>query len=513
MPEWSAGYVADIGYTYGTYAELNPHRARLAFVMAGLMPPKVETACELGFGQGMSINLHGAASTAQWHGTDFNPTQAVFARELAAASGAPVHLYDQSFAEFCSRDDLPDFDFIGLHGIFSWISDENRRIIADFVRRKLRLGGVLYISYNTQPGWAPMVPVRELLAEYANVMGAPGGGSAAHVDQSLAFAERLFGTKPGYLLANPNVAGRFDKTKVQDRNYLAHEYFNRDWVPFQFSQVAALLEQAKLTYACSAHYLDHIDTINLTADQRKLLDEITDPVFSQTVRDFMVNQGFRRDYWVKGPRRLGTIERDHLVLQMRVMLLGDRAAVPLKAVASLGEVTLQPQIYDPLLDFLADGQPHTIGELVGFAAKKHGMTLHQVLQAVFVLTGTGSTVILQDDDVIERARPAAQRLNLRICEMAMSNKALHYLAAPATGGALPLNRFDLLFVLSRAHGGAGPEDWAAYAAMALSRQGERLVIEGKPAESDAQQLQELTVRANKFRDGMLPILIRVGAIA
>jgi SAM-dependent methyltransferase len=302
MPDWSAGYVADIGYTYGTYAELNPHRARLAFALAGLTAPNVVNACELGFGQGMSVNVHAAASDVNWYGTDFNPSQAAFAQELAAASGANAHLYDQSFAEFCSRDDLPDFDFIGLHGIFSWISDENRAVIVDFVRRKLKVGGVLYISYNTQPGWAAMAPVRDLMSDYANVMGAPGGGSVARVEQSIAFIERLFATNPLFLQANPNAGPRFEKAKGMNRSYLAHEYFNRDWVPFAFSSIAKWLEPAKLSYACSAHYLDHIDQINLTADQLKLLGEIGDPVFAQTVRDYMVNQGFRRDYWVRGPR-------------------------------------------------------------------------------------------------------------------------------------------------------------------------------------------------------------------
>ena len=71
---------------------------------------------------------------------------------MATASGAGAQLFDQSFAEFCNRGDLPHFDFIGLHGIWSWISDENRAVIVDFVRRKLAVGGVLYVSYNTQPG-------------------------------------------------------------------------------------------------------------------------------------------------------------------------------------------------------------------------------------------------------------------------------------------------------------------------------------------------------------------------
>ena len=83
MSDWTAGYTTDIDYTYGYYSELNPLRVQLAFLQARLAPPLISTACELGFGQGMSINLHAAASGITWHGTDFNPAQAAFAQEMA----------------------------------------------------------------------------------------------------------------------------------------------------------------------------------------------------------------------------------------------------------------------------------------------------------------------------------------------------------------------------------------------------------------------------------------------
>ncbi|OFW28202.1 MAG: hypothetical protein A3H97_23965 [Acidobacteria bacterium RIFCSPLOWO2_02_FULL_65_29] len=50
-----------------------------------------------------------------------------------------------------------------------------------------------------------------------------------------------------------------------------------------------------------------MDAVNLSADQQAFLKDIPDPMFRQTARDFMVNQQFRRDYWVKGPRRLSAL--------------------------------------------------------------------------------------------------------------------------------------------------------------------------------------------------------------
>ena len=222
MSDWTAGYVADIGYTYGYYTELNPLRARLAFLHAGLVPPSLGIHCELGFGQGVSVNIHAAASNSEWHATDFNPSQAGFAQELAQFSGAKAQLRDEAFAEFCARDDLPEFDSIGLHGIWSWISDENRAVIVEFLRRKLKVGGALYISYNTQPGWAAMVPMRGLLTEHAGVMGSEGSGIIARIDKALDFAERLLATEPAFARANPAVAERIKQMKGQNRNYLAH---------------------------------------------------------------------------------------------------------------------------------------------------------------------------------------------------------------------------------------------------------------------------------------------------
>ena len=79
ITDWTAGYVADIGYTYGYYGELNPLRVSLAFAQHGLLatgPNGDGAACELGFGQGLSANIHAAASGVSWWGTDFNPAQA-----------------------------------------------------------------------------------------------------------------------------------------------------------------------------------------------------------------------------------------------------------------------------------------------------------------------------------------------------------------------------------------------------------------------------------------------------
>ncbi len=505
MTDWTAGYVADIGYTFGYYTELNPQRVRLAFLNQGLVFPQMGAACELGFGQGLSANIHAAASVAEWHGTDFNPSQAGFAQELACASGAGARLYDEAFAEFANRADLPDFDYIGLHGIWSWISDENRQVIVDFIRKKLKVGGVLYISYNTLPGWASFAPMRHLMTEHAEVLGAEGKGIVSRIDGAIDFAEKLLATNPIFSRANPLVGERLSKMKEHSRHYLAHEYFNRDWHPMHFATMAQWLEPAKLQFACSANYLDHIDAVNLTADQQAFLKEIPDPMFRETTRDFMVNQQFRKDYWVKGARKLSLLEQAEAWRTQRVLLISHRADVSLKVNGSLGEANMTEAVYAPILDLLADHKTRSLSQIEQ-AVKDKGIAFTQIIQATMVLGGAGHLALVQDEHSITKAKKQTDKLNAHLFQKARGSNDVGYLASPVTGGGVPVNRFQQLFLLSLAQGKKQPSEWAHATWQILATQGQKLLKEGKTLETEQENLAELTTQAQTFADKQLPIL-------
>ncbi|WBY03345.1 class I SAM-dependent methyltransferase [Ramlibacter tataouinensis] len=508
MDDWTDGYVADLEYTHGYYSELNPQRVALAFLNAGLAVPALRNACELGFGQGLSINLHAAAGGAQWWGTDFNPSQAAFARELGSHGGNPA-LFDHAFDEFCARTDLPEFDYIGLHGIWSWVSDDNRRVIADFIRRKLKVGGVVYVSYNTMPGWSAMAPLRGLLTAHSEQMGAPGMGRVQRIEAALEFADRLLAAKPGYALANPGVAERLKQLKAQNRNYLAHEYFNRDWAPMSFEQMAGWLESAKLGFACSANLLDHVEQINLTAQQRELLRGIPDPAFRQTVRDFCVNQQFRKDYWVRGARRLSPGEQAEALRALSFVLAQPRADVPLKVQGSLGAAAMQESVYAPVLDAFGDQAPHTLGDIHDRLGSG-GITLAQLTEAVILLVGNGSLFPAQDEAGIARARPAAQRINAWLCSRARNAAEVQYLASPVTGGGVHVPRFSQLFLAAARDGNPAPAELARQVWRTLAAQNQRIVKDGQALESETANVAELESQARTFVESQLPVLRALG---
>jgi SAM-dependent methyltransferase len=505
MNDWASGYVVDTEYTYGYYAELNPLRARIALLHAGFAAPDVRTACELGFGQGVSVNFHAAGSAVQWWGTDFAPGQVKFAQDCAAAARADARLYDQAFIDFCAREDLPEFDYIGLHGIWSWITSENQAAIVEFIRRKLKVGGVLYISYNTMPGWAPFAPMQRLFLEHAEVMAAPGRGVLSRFDAALVFAERLVATKPRYTQANPSIHDRVQKIREVNRTYATHEYLCAEWRPVPFADMARALEPAKMQYACSAHYLDHVDAVNLTADQQALLDEIPDAMFRQTIRDFIVNRQFRRDFWVKGLRRMPLVEQAESLRRQRVMLTSPRSDVSLKVRGAVIEASMQESIYTPILDVLADHQPRTVAQTAQ-AIESRKISFAQLIQAIMVLLGKSALEPVQEPEVTRKAKPHTDRLNAYLIDLARGGGEITGLASPVTGGGLLVGRAQQLFLLARAQGRKQPEDWADYCWQILSAQGHRVIKDGKKLMTADENLADLAGQARAFADKLLPIM-------
>jgi hypothetical protein len=368
MSEWASGYVSEVDYTHGYYRELCPTALSLALLNRAVNAKhgKPLRYLELGFGQGLSLNIHAAACPGEFWGTDFNPGQAANASELAEASGSGAQILDLSFEDLAARDDLPEFDVIALHGIWSWISDANRAVIVELARRKLAVGGVLYVSYNCTPGWSPAMPLRHLMTLQAELAGSDAQGMSGRIDAALAFTQKVVDSGARYFRANPAVVERLKAIKGQDRHYLAHEYFNRDWLPMPFSEVAERMGAAKLTFAASANLLDHLDEVSLSAEGRQLLAEIGHPLLRESVRDYFVSQQFRKDIFVKGPRVISPLARLERYLNQTLVLVTPAANVPMKLSGPVGEITLQEAVYKPLVDITAENghTPKTVKQIM-----------------------------------------------------------------------------------------------------------------------------------------------------
>lgn len=248
------GYVTELPYTLGYYPELDPRALERQWqALEGGAPnshgaPKIEVACELGFGQGLSLAIHAVAGDCEWWGNDLLPEHLATVRELTQGLGAPLRVFEQSFAEFCVRTDLPQFDFIGMHGVWSWISAANRHCIARFIEQRLAPRGVVYLSYNVREAWADILPLREFLVSHAAQPALAPQPLETRIEAALLAAQRVVAADLPPARDQPQFEQHLRRIRHQRKAYLAHEYFNRDWQAFDRAEIERTLAPLGLRY-------------------------------------------------------------------------------------------------------------------------------------------------------------------------------------------------------------------------------------------------------------------------
>lgn len=500
---WSEGYVSDISYTHGFYRELAPVHIHYAGLLRRLHTPAPGAAlafCELGCGQGYTTNVLAAANPhIQFVANDFNPSQISGAAGLARDAGLNnVRFLDDSFAEMVERSDLPQFDVIVLHGIYSWISTENRLHIVEFIRRRLKVGGIVYISYNAMPGWAASMPLRRLLVDEAERHN--GAPILERIDLALKFASELSTGNANYFRANPSVSERLSRLSGQPRRYLAHEYFNKDWTPFYFADVAKELSAAKLDWAYSANIMDGIPMMSLSPEHQKILAGIQSPAYRESLRDYLINQQFRKDIFAKGQQELRPQEAEQYLMSLRYVLITPRLKVSLQAQTTAGNIQLQEAVYGAVLDGFAEGPVRGYDMIDAMRAK--GLQAPQVTQALGVLSALGHVIPLLPPEGQDIRREVSTRFNAEIMRRAEHSGDLAVLASPVSGTGMSLDRIPILF-LSALRQNMDPVD---YTHQVLERAGQRLLRDGKPLPSAEESRVELLNIYRDFADfGLLSI--------
>lgn len=316
------GVVAGIDYPHSFHPELAPAHLVYALALAGFRAPfewgREFRYAELGCGQGLTANLLAALHPeGRFEAIDALPAHMAQARRLAASAGLDnVRFAAETFAEFAARPQGEDVEIIALHGVWTWVAPEHRAQLADIARRRLKPGGVLYVSYNCLPGWEPDLMVRRLLL--AAVEQAPGT-LPERIAAGLDHLDRLawrgdFDHAPSSLRLLRSLRGKSD-------GYIAHEFLNRHWQPFHPAEVAAQL--APLQYVGSATLADHLFPPGPECR-------------------------FRRDLFVKAPARLPEGERRAVLASQRFGLVVPPAQVPASLIVGGAEIAIESTLVDAL---------------------------------------------------------------------------------------------------------------------------------------------------------------------
>jgi len=187
-----AGYVTDIPYVRGFKPMLAPAWLDFVALLGGIQPPARQSGfswCDLGCGQGVTAAVLAATHPGGvFHGIDAMPVHIDFAASLATeAEARNAHFHTADFAAALNQP-LPRFDYIVAHGVYSWVDVGIRAQLRRFIDRRLKSGGLVYVSYNALPGWTSDIPFQYLVRALAETA---AGDSAGRFGQAARLIDRL----------------------------------------------------------------------------------------------------------------------------------------------------------------------------------------------------------------------------------------------------------------------------------------------------------------------------------
>jgi SAM-dependent methyltransferase len=282
-----------VPYPSGSIPSAHPDNLATRALLFGLEPPDLRHPRVLELGCADGGNLLPMASelpAGQFLGIDLSPRQIAAGRERLALLGiGNVELQAMSLLDVDAA--LGEFDYILVHGVFSWVEPEVQEAVLRICRENLAPGGVAYVSYNTLPGWHQRLMLREMMLYHTRGvedLWASGAGA-------LELLDLVAGAATDDLHAQ-FLRGRLEHlTQYRERpSYLIHEYLEATNLPLYFHQFIARAGRHGLQYLADAEIgIAEIETLPPAVGER-LRALAGDRLELEQYLDFVRNRTFRR---------------------------------------------------------------------------------------------------------------------------------------------------------------------------------------------------------------------------
>lgn len=354
MHNAAEGYITDVSYIPGFYPHLSPTAMRYVAAINRVQPPKTEQGfryLELGCGLGGSLTTFAASNPqGEFTGVDINPEHTkLVERSISNAKLSNVHIITADFSQLPS--DLGEFDFIVLHGVFSWVSQEVRDQIMRVAKSHLAKGGLLLVSYNAMPGWAHLQPIRGILRQYAELR---QGDTLQRIRDAIAYLVYIRDKQAKYFVDNPQASQYVDSLLKQDVRYLAHEYLNESWTSFYFSDVSKMFLRAGMTFVGSLPVFTNFWDLCVRPEFQELFRTTSNRLVTESHKDFCANTAFRWDIYSHAPIKMPELS-DRIQHADDIHYFVGKYSLKFPQTINLGVVTstVKGPLYETLISLLS----------------------------------------------------------------------------------------------------------------------------------------------------------------
>jgi hypothetical protein len=258
-------------------------------------PPEACRVLELGSAAGgnlipMAFHLPGGT----FIGVELGAEQARRGQAMIADLGlANCRLLHQDILEV--DEGQAPFDYILVHGVYSWVPEVVREHILRLCGRLLADQGVAFLSYNVLPGWRQRGMLRDMLLHQTSAVTAP----AARLEKARELMDLLALGLAGDPRPEAEVLRReLDYLRTARASYLYHEYLEETNVPELFSAFMARARRHGLRYLADAH-LHTLFGATLGEAARAVLDRFETQSETEQAMDFLSLRPFRRTLLVR----------------------------------------------------------------------------------------------------------------------------------------------------------------------------------------------------------------------
>lgn len=292
-----------VPYDGWSYAFTHPDVLATVARLRGIHSPPVERCRVLEIGCAAGYNLIPMAFSlpnAHFVGIDYAARQIEEGCAIAAQVGAAnVEFHHMDLAAWDGR--LGHFDYIIAHGIYSWVPQPVRSALLAICRDALAPNGIVYISYNTYPGWHMMEAMRRMMLYHVREIDDPTARAGAArelidflVKATGSSAYRLSSYPAAYEhLLNGYFHGVLNRPDRVDSLFL-HDELEEVNEPCYFHEFLAHAQAFGLGYVADAEFSTGLST-SLPEEISANLTAIAQPNGeSGQYLDFVVNRTFRR---------------------------------------------------------------------------------------------------------------------------------------------------------------------------------------------------------------------------
>ncbi len=502
--------ITDDNYQWQYHNEFNPLYLNYICTLTGHYPISIESGfnyCELGCGVGVTLNgLAELFPEGQFLGIDNNANYTDGASKLAKEVGCSNIDFKCLDFNRLSKAELPNFDFVILNDIYSWIDKDARQHLQDFIVNHLKEDGILYLNYEAMPGSSVIAPLRDIISFHTSAI---ASDNLIKAQSGLDYLDFMQSNKAGFFTENVAADQFFNDIRTKNINYVADRILGNGFQPYFFHQIVQEMGKIGLSFSGSA--ICHLNFIDLAVplEFQTFLKTFTTREQFETHGDLIRNQRFRKDIFIKSNKVMS--EQEQIEILSKIIFGTTCLEEEFELMAVFGEVELNynNDIFKRLISVLSDTPKSAVGLLA--SEKLKDLSLEVIIDALKFLISGGQIfpfVRASEDKVkleLDSDRYSiSMNSNIGFLKNRLFKQDKISLLAPDAGVGLQVTMEDALFALCMAEASSGEVlDWVL----------QRLIEANQEVLTDgATNKDTIATGLENFRKKCLPNLLRLGIL-